>query len=169
MISILAILFLLIFRRHLVPAVYIIEAPFRPARYLSASDNFDITFESYTREQPDLNVVYTTDGLQHNQTALIPPIIHYVLLAPATLRPQWAESQEACRKFHPKYEFMVWDDDKAEKFVREEYPDYYDMWKNYKYPIQRADSLRYFIVLKYGGENEPVPRVKFILMLIVRV
>lgn len=129
-IVVIALVFFILFRHHIVPAVYLIKAPFHPQRYLSADDNFDITFASYTREQPDLNVVYTVDGEAHNQTSQVPPIIHYILLAPAVLQPKWNESQESCRKFHPKYNFIVWDDQAAERFMREDYPDYFKIWRN---------------------------------------
>lgn len=48
---------------------------------------------------------------------------------------------------------MFWDDAKAEDLVRNDYPEYLEMWRGYRYPIQRADSLRYFVMYKYGGKQ----------------
>jgi mannosyltransferase OCH1-like enzyme len=32
-----------------------------------------------------------------------------------------------------------------------EYPWFLETWDNYRFPIQRADSIRYFILAHHGG------------------
>ncbi len=36
-------------------------------------------------------------------------------------------------------------------FVKENYPELYETYKGYKYPIQRCDAFRYMVLYKYGG------------------
>ncbi|RKO86844.1 nucleotide-diphospho-sugar transferase, partial [Blyttiomyces helicus] len=63
----------------------------------------------------------------------------------------WLKAREACKQLHPGYEFKFWDDRAAEEFIIAEHRDFYETWKSYRYPIQRADSLRYLILYSYGG------------------
>jgi mannosyltransferase OCH1-like enzyme len=117
-------------------------------------EDIDITFETYKREQTSAGVIEQTNGAFINQTAKIPSIIHQILLAPATLvsRPEWVLSQSRCKYYHPNYEFKMWDDQNTEAFIKAEYPSYFQTWISYPYAIQRADSLRYLVLLKFGGK-----------------
>lgn len=44
-----------------------------------------------------------------------------------------------------------WTDDAALEFVSAEYPEYVRLYERYKYPIQRADVLRYFLMHRFGS------------------
>ena len=46
---------------------------------------------------------------------------------------------------------MLWTDDLSRQFVETHYPAFLQMYDSYKYPIQRADSIRYFILNHFGG------------------
>jgi mannosyltransferase OCH1-like enzyme len=45
----------------------------------------------------------------------------------------------------------LWTDESARDFLSDKYPWFVDIWDNYAFPIQRADSIRYFILHHYGG------------------
>lgn len=45
----------------------------------------------------------------------------------------------------------MWTNEKSREFIAEEYPWFLDTFDGYKYPIQRADSIRYFVLAHYGG------------------
>lgn len=49
------------------------------------------------------------------------------------------------------YEYMLWTDETARQFVSEHYPAHLQMYDNYRYPIQRADSIRYMLLHHFGG------------------
>ena len=36
-------------------------------------------------------------------------------------------------------------------FIAAEYPWFLETFQNYRYPIQRADAIRYFVLAHYGG------------------
>jgi inositol phosphorylceramide mannosyltransferase catalytic subunit len=40
---------------------------------------------------------------------------------------------------------------KSREFIAKEYPWFLETFDGYKYPIQRADSIRYFVLVHYGG------------------
>ena len=35
--------------------------------------------------------------------------------------------------------------------IEEDFPDYLELWNDFRFPIQRADFIRYCILFKYGG------------------
>jgi len=107
-------------------------------------DNFDTTMMSYPLNQT---------SAKPNYTDRVPAILHHILIGDIDLnqRPTWKKAREACLKWHPNYEYKFWNDTSAEKLILEEYPSFLPTWKSYKYQIQRADSLRYLILYRYGG------------------
>lgn len=46
---------------------------------------------------------------------------------------------------------QLWTNEKSRDFIAKEYPWFLDTFDGYKYPIQRADSIRYFVLAHYGG------------------
>jgi len=64
---------------------------------------------------------------------------------------QWQAGQKACIDLHPDYEYILWTDESSRAFVEKEYPWFLSTFDSYSHPIQRADSIRYFILYHYGG------------------
>lgn len=46
---------------------------------------------------------------------------------------------------------MLWTDSSSRQFVAENYPWFLDTFDSYRYNIQRADAIRYFVLYHYGG------------------
>ena len=46
---------------------------------------------------------------------------------------------------------IEWNKEMSKSLVTKFYPEYYEMYKNYKYDIQRCDAVRYMILHRYGG------------------
>ena len=111
-------------------------------RISNERDGFDITFQSYPAEPP----------VEVDRDLPIPPIIHHILLGRSNRRNETLTACRAsCIEMHPQYEFRFWNDETAEGFVAQEFPEMLDTWHSYRYLIQRADSLRYMVLYKYGG------------------
>ena len=53
-------------------------------------------------------------------------------------------------KLH-NYDYKLWDLKDCEKLIDEKYPQYRNLWDNFRFPIQRADFIRYGILHSYGG------------------
>ncbi len=45
----------------------------------------------------------------------------------------------------------MWTDKKAREFIADEYPWFLETFDSYPYPIQRADTIRYFVLHHFGG------------------
>ncbi|KAK5944894.1 CSG1/SUR1-like protein [Knufia obscura] len=81
---------------------------------------------------------------------LIPKIIHQTYIN-ETIPPQWLPAQQACLDLHQDYEYILWTDAKSLEFIEKEYPWFAPTFRGYQHPIQRADSIRYFVLATYGG------------------
>jgi mannosyltransferase OCH1-like enzyme len=45
----------------------------------------------------------------------------------------------------------LWTDEKSREFISAEYPWFLSTFDSYRFPIQRADAIRYFVLAFYGG------------------
>lgn len=80
----------------------------------------------------------------------IPRIIHQTWKSDV-LPEKWRTAWRECREGMPDYEYMLWTDEMSRKFIEEHYPEELTMFDEYRYPIQRADAIRYFILHHFGG------------------
>jgi mannosyltransferase OCH1-like enzyme len=107
------------------------------------NDAFDITFANYSQDQlsaaPYENVV--------------PPILHHIALGmdDKDWREDWREAVQSCIDMHRSWKSYIWTDKTAEKFVAEKFPELLDIWKGYRFPVERVDALRYMVLYEYGG------------------
>ena len=51
----------------------------------------------------------------------------------------------------PEYKHLLWTDSSARDLIREHFSWFLEIYDGYKHNIQRADAVRYFILLHYGG------------------
>ncbi|KAL4751802.1 hypothetical protein BDW72DRAFT_212567 [Aspergillus terricola var. indicus] len=89
-------------------------------------------------------------SLVEQRPQIIPKIIHQTYKND-TIPDVWFDAQRSCMDLHPDYEYILWADEKSRDFISAEYPWFLDTFDGYKYPIQRADSIRYFVLAYYGG------------------
>ncbi|KZT62887.1 glycosyltransferase family 32 protein [Calocera cornea HHB12733] len=80
----------------------------------------------------------------------IPRILHQTW-KDETLPEKWAGVSQGCRDLMPDYEYMLWTDASSRQFIAEHYPWFLDTFDGYPYVIQRADTIRYFVLYHYGG------------------
>jgi len=90
---------------------------------------------------------------KENGTEQIPRIIHQVYLGfdNRVMPTSWKKAQQTCIDLHPDYEYMLWTNVSSRALLANEYPWFLETWDNYRFPIQRADSIRYFILAHHGG------------------
>ncbi|KZO98031.1 glycosyltransferase family 32 protein [Calocera viscosa TUFC12733] len=80
----------------------------------------------------------------------IPRILHQTW-KDETLPEKWVNVSQGCRELMPDYEYMLWTDASSREFIAEHYPWFLDTFDGYPYVIQRADTIRYFVLYHYGG------------------
>ena len=59
------------------------------------------------------------------------------------------ETKKFCSEY--KYEYKMWDLKDCEELIVEKFPEYIDLWTEFRYDIQRCDFIRYCILYQYGG------------------
>lgn len=55
------------------------------------------------------------------------------------------------RLLHPDWDYLFFDDEDVDRFVRDEFPERIEAFDAFKYPIQRFDFFRYLAVYRLGG------------------
>jgi len=109
-----------------------------------------LTYDELNPSKSQLSYDNITNQMTSTKDLIIPKIIHQTYKT-TDIPEHWKEGQQRCIDLHPDYEYILWTDEMALNFVKEEYPWFLDTFKSYKYPIQRADAMRYFVLLSYGG------------------
>ena len=88
-----------------------------------------------------------------NGTIEIPVIIHQVYLGfdGIEIPPEWRQASQSCIDLNANFEHLLWTNETSRDLLARQYPWFLETWDNYKYSIQRADSIRYFILEHHGG------------------
>lgn len=55
------------------------------------------------------------------------------------------------KRYNPDYKYLFFTDEDIEKFIKTEYPEYYDTYVKLPVKIQKIDFFRYIAVYHYGG------------------
>lgn len=80
----------------------------------------------------------------------IPRIIH-LTYKDSNIPKVWQNTISSWKKYHPNWEIRFWTDEDNRKLIKEKYNWFLNIYDSYEYGIQRADSIRYFILYTYGG------------------
>ncbi|KAL2163009.1 hypothetical protein VTH06DRAFT_6845 [Thermothelomyces fergusii] len=86
----------------------------------------------------------------------VPKIIHHVFhnwREPGndTLPADMAAMRQTCIDTNPDFEFKLWTEKESRKFIEREYPWFLKTYDGYRYPVQRVDAVRYFLMQHHGG------------------
>lgn len=79
----------------------------------------------------------------------IPKIIHQTWKN-SIVPEHWKSSHEGWESLEG-FEYRLWTDEDNRELIATKYPWFLEKFDSYKYPIQRADAIRYFILYEYGG------------------
>lgn len=55
------------------------------------------------------------------------------------------------RLLNPEFEYLLFDDDRMEKFIKDNFPEYRSLFYSFRFPIQRYDFFRYLAIYRLGG------------------
>lgn len=82
----------------------------------------------------------------------IPRIIHQIWSGiDEPLPSHFRELGETWKRDYPTWKYEFWDNDRMVSFIKEYYPQHWEVYNKYPYNIQRWDSIRYLILCHYGG------------------
>jgi inositol phosphorylceramide mannosyltransferase catalytic subunit len=106
--------------------------------------------------QEEIEAAYNSTHDDKTRPERIPRIIHQIFhnwKAPGneTIPSDWDEVRATCKLHNPDFEHRLWTESASRAFLAEHYPWFLHTYDGYKFPVQRIDSLRYFLMLKFGG------------------
>ncbi|KAK3613389.1 CSG1/SUR1-like protein [Elasticomyces elasticus] len=81
-------------------------------------------------------------------------ILRSELPATTAIPPVWQEVQASDIALRPEgegWEYKLWTDEMGLQFIQQEYERFYETYARQRYPTQRADAIRYFVLAHYGG------------------
>ncbi|MEY8685238.1 glycosyltransferase family 32 protein [Bacteroides sp. AN502(2024)] len=82
----------------------------------------------------------------------IPRIIHQIWSGIENPLPEkFRALGETWKEHHPDWKYELWDHGRINTFILDFYPQYWNVYQNFKYNIQRWDAIRYLILDKIGG------------------
>eukprot|EP00667_Euglena_gracilis_P007488 EG_transcript_7566 len=83
----------------------------------------------------------------------IPPILHRTWKSAnlSTMPALWRKGYESCAGLHGNWTVYLWTDAAARALIADSYAWFLPTYDGYRYPIQRVDAMRYFILYHYGG------------------
>jgi mannosyltransferase OCH1-like enzyme len=64
---------------------------------------------------------------------------------------QWTEGQKSIQEHFPNWTYILMSDAANDRFVERYFPQYLQAFRLLRYPIQRADVIRYMFLYTFGG------------------
>ncbi|KAL8399480.1 hypothetical protein RB594_000018 [Gaeumannomyces avenae] len=103
--------------------------------------------------QPEIALAHDRSD---DRVPVVPKITHQIFHAwehpgSTKLPPHWEEARRTCQTLNPDWDHKIWYTDTSRAFLAEHYPWFLPTYDGYKFPIQRVDVLRYFLLRHYGG------------------
>jgi mannosyltransferase OCH1-like enzyme len=95
----------------------------------------------------EIEFIRNTRGLQRGE---VPKIIHQTW-KDNNIPDHWLPSHTSWIELHPDWIYVLWTDEMNLKLIETYYPEFLYRYNGYRYNIQRADSIRPFILKRYGG------------------
>ncbi|MCJ1391681.1 hypothetical protein MMC18_004546 [Xylographa bjoerkii] len=94
-------------------------------------------------------------GSEDPRPQLIPKIIHQVFhdwkYHNQSMPSDWDEVRQTCIDSNIGWDYRLWTEQSSRELIETYYPWFLSTYDGYKFPVQRVDAVRYFILLKYGG------------------
>lgn len=84
---------------------------------------------------------------------VIPKILHQVWegVAEPIVPTRLKILSETWKKHNPEWNYLLWNAEKMNFFIKEHFPYYWETYSNFKYAVQRWDAIRYMLLYVYGG------------------
>ncbi|VVT46122.1 uncharacterized protein SAPINGB_P001057 [Magnusiomyces paraingens] len=85
-----------------------------------------------------------------SRSLIIPKIIHQTYKT-EEIPKKWINEQQSCVNLHSDYKYILWTDEMARNFIKDNYNWFLKTFDSYHHNIMRADVIRYFVLYHYGG------------------
>jgi inositol phosphorylceramide mannosyltransferase catalytic subunit len=93
--------------------------------------------------------------LHEDVLGTIPKRLIHIYSAPPGQSPELSLFSRAAqcnvRLLHPDFDYVLFDRERIDLFLRTEFPQYCDVFSAFRFPIQRFDFFRYLAIYRLGG------------------
>ncbi|KAK3712145.1 hypothetical protein LTR37_009236 [Vermiconidia calcicola] len=140
---------------------------FRFERFL---DSLFITYDDFTKDYAEAlrkasssehrEVSYDVTNLaETNLSSSIPHMIHFIWFkdlyddshAISNIPSGGSNAPNVCREHNPDFEIKEWDAVTSRELLQQHYAWFLPTYDGYRYPIQRVDAIKYFLLDHFGG------------------
>ena len=94
--------------------------------------------------RPGVRTSFQKDGASFHKVAEISCQTSWCSLAIRACEP-------LLKPLPPRSEYILWTDQSSRDLIEQHYPWFLDTFDGYRWPIQRADAIRYFVLYHFGG------------------
>ncbi|RDL34970.1 uncharacterized protein BP5553_06901 [Venustampulla echinocandica] len=106
--------------------------------------------------QDEVAIAHNSTSNPDRRPQLIPKIIHQVFHnwrdpGNETIPSDWDDLRQSCIDLNPTWEYKLWTEKTSREFIATHYPWFLTTYDGYSFPVQRVDTVRYFLLLHYGG------------------
>ncbi|CZT48347.1 related to SUR1 protein [Rhynchosporium secalis] len=131
--------------------------------HITAFIHLFFTHAGITITQNEILDAYTADqdlAVGVRRESYVPKIVHQVFHnwkepGNETLPSDWEVVSGTCKGrakgWSGEWEYMLWTESTSRQFIQDEYPWMLKTYDGYRYPVQRVDAVRYFVLYHYGG------------------
>ena len=81
----------------------------------------------------------------------IPKIIHHIWMGKNQIPDVNLYCANSIKEMNNDFDYILWKDDDVDKFMKNDFPEYYDKFNELPRMIMKIDMFRYFLMYKYGG------------------
>ena len=129
--------------------VALVAVPQRSMARPSVTRQF--VYSDDTQLQLPLTVLKSVDNKTHVNG--FPKIMHHIFekLDGKPRKKEWEDAHKSCMSMSSDFKHMMWNTSTIRQFLLKEYSWFVPTFDSYKYPVQRFDVARYFLLYHYGG------------------
>ncbi|KAL4884181.1 hypothetical protein BJY04DRAFT_206027 [Aspergillus karnatakaensis] len=138
------------FTSTFLPGLSALESQYSPADPLSAHPPLPPSSESLSATEIPASTLLARPI--SNDRTTIPKIIHQTWFPAGTnMSASAKEWVNTIKRFHPEWEYVLWDDESNEELVRRYFPWFLETYRSLPKEINRADMARNFYMFLFGG------------------
>ena len=82
---------------------------------------------------------------------VIPKIIHNIWMGKNAIPERNLYCANSIKEMNTDFKYILWKDDKIDKLMKEDFPEYYKKFNELPRTIMKIDMFKYFLMYKYGG------------------
>lgn len=150
--------------------VYLLHLAVKQISFEHFLDSSSISFNDFpfeyttalkqsTADRQELQFDYSSYPPSPSPDYDIPPAIHFIFFEnlyethiDRTLIPSvGSKAPELCQFHNPNFTITTWNASASRALLETHYPWFLPTYDSYRYPIQRVDAIKYFILYHFGG------------------